>query len=111
MDCGDNVIVVNAAKVKLTGRKSSDKLYHHHTGYPGGLKTHSAAQVLGGKQPQMVVIKAIERMIPKGPLGRRQMKNLKVYAGSEHPHEAQEPVLLDVASMNAKNQRSPSRGR
>jgi large subunit ribosomal protein L13 len=110
MDCGDNIVIVNAGKVKLTGRKREDKLYHHHTGFPGGLKTRSAAQLLDGKQPETVVIKAVQRMIPKGPLGRQQMKNLKVYPGPDHPHEAQQPVPLDIAAMNPKNQRSASRG-
>ena len=91
MDCGDNIIIVNAGKVRLTGRKREDKLYHHHTGYPGGLKTRTAARILGGKKPEEVVIKAVQRMIPKGPLGRRQMANLKVYPGPDHPHEAQQP--------------------
>ena len=81
MDCGDNIIIVNAGKVRLTGNKRENKLYHHHTGYPGGLKTRSAARILDGKTPETVVIKAVQRMIPKGPLGRKQMANLKVYAG------------------------------
>ena len=110
MDCGDNIIVVNADKVRLTGRKREDKLYHHHTGYPGGLKTRSAAHILAGKKPETVVIKAVQRMIPKGPLGRRQMANLKVYAGPHHPHEAQQPEPLDIAAMNPKNRRSKLRG-
>ena len=110
MDCGDNIIVVNAGKVQLTGRKREDKLYQHHTGYPGGLKTRTAARILGGRQPETVVIKAVQRMIPKGPLGRRQMANLKVYAGPVHPHEAQQPQPLDIAAMNPKNRRSTSRG-
>jgi large subunit ribosomal protein L13 len=110
MDCGDNIIVVNADKVRLTGRKREDKLYHHHTGYPGGLKTRTAARILGGKRPETVVIKAVERMIPKGPLGRQQIANLKVYAGPDHPHEAQQPESLDIAAMNPKNARSTLRG-
>ncbi len=110
MDCGDNIIIVNAGKVRLTGRKREDKLYHRHTGYPGGLKTRSAARILDGKRPETVVIKAVQRMIPKGPLGRQQMANLKVYAGPDHPHEAQQPEPLDVAAMNPKNRRSALRG-
>ncbi len=110
MDCGDNVVVVNAGKVRLTGRKREDKLYHRHTGYPGGLKTDTAAQILEGKTPETVVIKAVQRMIPKGPLGRRQMKNLKVYAGADHRQEAQQPEPLDVGAMNPKNRRSSARG-
>ena len=110
MDCGDNIIIVNAGKVRLTGRKREDKVYHHHTGYPGGLKTRSAARILGGKRPEEVVIKAVQRMIPKGPLGRQQMSNLKVYPGPDHPHEAQQPEPLDIAAMNPKNARSTLRG-
>ena len=110
MDCGDNIVVVNAEKVQLTGRKRENKLYHHHTGYPGGLKTRTAARILEGKRPETVVVKAVQRMIPKGPLGRRQMANLKVYAGPDHPHEAQQPEPLDIAAMNPKNRRSTPRG-
>ena len=106
MDCGDNVVVVNAGKIHLTGKKMSDKIYYRHTGYPGGIKSRTAGEILAGKYPERVVQKAIERMIPHGPLGRRQLKNLRVYAGAEHPHEAQQPEILDVASMNPKNTRS-----
>ena len=106
VDCGDNVIVVNADKIKLTGNKRSDKVYHRHTGYPGGIKSQTAAQILDGAHPERVVLKAIERMVPKGPLGRQQMRNLRVYAGSEHQHEAQQPEALDLAARNAKNKRS-----
>lgn len=106
VDCGDNVIVVNAGKVKLTGRKLTDKTYYWHTGYPGGIKSRTARQVLDGRFPERVVEKAVERMVPRGPLGREQMKNLRVYAGAEHPHEAQAPVSLDLAARNPKNKRS-----
>ncbi len=106
MDCGDNVIVVNAEKVKLTGRKTSDKVYHWHTGYPGGIKQRTAGEILEGKHPERVITKAVERMIPRNRLGRQQMKNLRVYAGPEHPHEAQQPEALDIAAMNPKNKRS-----
>lgn len=106
MDCGDNVIIVNADKVKLTGKKLSDKVYHWHTGHPGGIKSRTAGQILSGQHPEWVVEKAIERMIPRGPLGRQQMRNLRVYAGTEHPHEAQQPKAIDVAAMNPKNARS-----
>ena len=105
LDCGDNVIIVNADKVKLTGKKLSDKVYYRHTGHPGGIKSATAGEILNGRFPERVVQKAIERMIPKGPLGRQQLRNLRVYAGSEHPHAAQEPVVLDVAAMNPKNKR------
>jgi len=106
MDCGDNVIVVNADRVRLTGRKWSDKTYYWHTGHPGGIKQRTAGQILEGRHPERVVIKAIERMVPRGPLGRQQMKNLRVYAGAEHPHEAQQPAPLDLAARNPKNKRS-----
>ena len=106
MDCGDNIVVVNAEKVKLTGKKLTDKIYYRHTGYPGGIRTNTAGSILSGKRPEQVVIKAVERMLPRGPLGRQQMKNLKVFSGPEHSHEAQKPEALDVAAMNSKNKRS-----
>ena len=105
MDDGDHVIIVNAGKVALTGRKQADKRYYWHTGYPGGIKFRTAGQILAGKHPERVVEKAVQRMMPRGPLGRRQLKNLRVYAGAEHPHEAQTPETLDVAGMNRKNTR------
>jgi large subunit ribosomal protein L13 len=106
IDCGDHVVIINAEKVKLTGNnKRSDKQYYWHTGYPGGIKSRSAEQVLSGQHPERVVIKAVERMISRNPLGRQQMTKLHVYAGSEHPHEAQKPEVLDVAAMNPKNKR------
>ncbi len=106
LDCGDNVIVINAEKVALTGRKLSDKKYFWHTGYPGGIKERTAGQILEGKHPDRVVSKAVERMITSNRLGRQQLKNLRVYAGSEHPHEAQQPEVLDIAARNPKNKRS-----
>lgn len=106
MDMGDNVIVINADKVKLTGKKVADKNYYWHTGYPGGIKHRSAGQILEGKHPERVVTAAVKRMLPKNSLARKQMTNLRVYAGVEHPHEAQSPEVLDVKSMNAKNSRS-----
>ena len=106
VDCGDNVIVVNAEKVVLTGRKVQQKVYHHHTGYIGGIKERTAKFILEGKFPQRIVEKAVERMLPRGPLGRRQLGNLRVYKGPEHPHEAQQPETLDIAAMNRKNTRS-----
>ena len=102
MDCGDNVIVINADKVKLTGNKRDGDIFYWHTGYPGGIKQRSKGQILDGKHPERVVQKAVERMLPKGPLGRKQYKNLHVYAASEHPHEAQKPQVLDIAAMNEK---------
>jgi len=106
IDCGDHIIVVNAEKVRLTGQKRAQRTYYRHTGYPGGIKSRTADQILSGKHPERVVYKAIERMIPRSRMGRQQMRNLKVYAGSEHPHEAQQPEALDLAAMNPKNKRS-----
>ena len=106
VDCGDNVIVVNADKVVLTGRKRDQKVYYHHTGYPGGIKERSAKSILEGRFPERIVEKAVERMLPRGPLARRQLSNLRVYKGREHPHEAQQPVSLDVGVLNRKNSRS-----
>ena len=103
MDCGDNVIVINAAKVLLTGQKLKKKVYYHHTGYIGGIKERTAGAIMAGKFPERIVEKAVERMLPRGPLGRTQMGNLRVYAGSEHPHDAQQPSKLDVAALNPKN--------
>ncbi len=103
MDCGDNVIVVNCEKVKLTGRKLTDKRFFWHTGHPGGIKDRTIGQLLSGRFPERVIEKAVERMITRGPLGRQQMKNLRVYKGPAHPHEAQQPEPLDVKSMNPKN--------
>ncbi|WP_398464194.1 50S ribosomal protein L13 [Tardiphaga sp.] len=106
VDCGDNVIIINADKVVFTGRKRDDKMYYHHTGFIGGIKERSAKSILEGRFPERVVEKAVERMIPRGPLGRVQMGNLRVYAGSEHPHEAQQPETLDVGALNRKNKRA-----
>jgi large subunit ribosomal protein L13 len=103
IDCGDNVIVVNAEKVRLTGRKLEQKKYYRHTGYPGGIKETTARKVIEGRFPERVVEKAVERMMPGGPLSRKQLKNLRVYAGPEHPHEAQQPEALDVSALNPKN--------
>ena len=105
VDTGDHVIVVNAEKIKLTGRKRENKVFYWHTGHPGGIKGRSIGQILDGKYPNRVVEKAVERMVPRNPLGRQMMRKLKVYAGAEHPHEAQQPVLLDVAQLNPKNKR------
>jgi large subunit ribosomal protein L13 len=106
VDCGDNIIVINAAKVKVTGKKLSDKVFHWHTGHPGGVKERTMGERLSGRFPERVIVKAVERMISRGPLARQQMKNLRVYPGPEHPHEAQQPEVLDVARMNPKNKRS-----
>ena len=106
VDCGDHVVIINAAHIVLTGRKRENKVYYNHTGFIGGIKERTAKSILEGRFPERVVEKAIERMIPRGPLGRVQMGNLRVYPGAEHPHEAQQPVTVDIASMNRKNMRA-----
>jgi large subunit ribosomal protein L13 len=106
VDDGDSVVVINAAKVVLTGRKREKKVYHRHTGFIGGIKERTARSILEGKFPERILEKAVERMLPEGPLGRRQFGNLRVYPGTEHPHEAQQPQVVDVASMNRKNMRA-----
>jgi large subunit ribosomal protein L13 len=106
VDCGDNVIVINAEKVVLTGRKLDQKVYHHHTGFPGGIKDRKAKFILNGKFPERVLEKAVERMLDEGPLARKQFSNLRVYKGPKHPHEAQNPTALDIAALNPKNKRS-----
>ena len=106
MDCGDHIVIINAGKVQMTGNKYADKTYYRHTGYPGGIRSTTAGKILKGKHPERVVEKAVQRMIPKGPLGRQVLSKLKVYAGNEHPHEAQKPEILNVAAMNDKNKRS-----
>jgi len=103
VDCGDHVIIINADKVKFTGKKMADKTYYKHTGYPGGIKETTPAKVLEGRFPERVIEKAVERMIPRGPLGRDQMRALHLYNGTEHPHDGAKPEVLDVASMNRKN--------
>ena len=105
VDDGDNVIIVNAEKIVLTGKKRENKIYQHHTGYIGGIKERTARSILEGKFPERVVEKAIERMLPRGPLGRRQLGNLRVYAGPDHPHAAQNPEPLDIGAMSRKNTR------
>ena len=105
VDCGDNVIVINAEKVALTGNKLADKVYYHHTGYVGGIKGITAGKQLE-EHPERVIIKAVERMISRNKMGREQMTKLHVYAGPSHPHTAQAPEALDIASMNSKNKRS-----
>lgn len=103
VDCGDNIVIINADKVALTGRKVEQKKFYYHTGYPGGIKERTITQRLTGKNPEQLVVKAVERMISRGPLQRQQMKHLYVYTGDTHPHEAQQPVKLDVAALNRKN--------
>ncbi len=105
VDCGDNVIVINAAKAVFTGRKLERKVYHHHTGFIGGIKERTAKSIMEGRFPERVLEKAVERMLPRGPLGRQQLSNLRVYPGAEHPHAAQSPTSIDIAAMNRKNVR------
>jgi large subunit ribosomal protein L13 len=105
MDCGDFIVVINAEKVHLTGNKRRDSIFYWHTGFPGGIKGRSKGQILDGRHPERVIEKAVERMVPRGPLGRQIMGHLRVYAGSDHPHEAQQPTTLDVAALNPKNKR------
>ena len=106
VDDGDNVIIVNAEKIVLTGRKRENKVYRHHTGFIGGIKTRSAKSIMEGRFPERIVEKAVERMLPRGPLGRRQLGNLRVYPNAEHPHQAQQPETIDIAAMNRKNKRT-----
>ncbi|MBT5458240.1 MAG: 50S ribosomal protein L13 [Rhodospirillaceae bacterium] len=106
IDCGDNIVIVNAEKIHLTGKKRSDKIYYWHTGYPGGIKSRTAEAILDGDHPERVIQKAVQRMLPKNIMGRKQLTKLKVYSGPDHPHEAQSPIVLDVAAMNSKNSRS-----
>jgi large subunit ribosomal protein L13 len=103
IDCGDNVIVINADKVRFTGNKLLQKTYYRHTGFPGGIKGVTAGKVLDGRFPERVLEKAVERMVPRGPLGRDQMRNLRLYNGTEHPHASQNPEILDIAARNRKN--------
>jgi large subunit ribosomal protein L13 len=103
VDCGDHVVVINAQKVVLTGAKRQNKTYYWHTGYPGGIKERKAGQILDGRFPERVLESAVRRMMPGGPLTRAQLSNLRIYAGSEHPHAAQQPVKLDIAALNPKN--------
>ncbi len=106
IDCGDHIIVVNAEKVALTGRKREQKVFHWHTGHPGGIKQRTMAQILDGRYPERAILKAVERMIPRGPLGRQQLRKLHVYPGPTHPHEAQQPIVVDLGTLNAKNKRT-----
>ncbi|MDR3497498.1 MAG: 50S ribosomal protein L13 [Ancalomicrobiaceae bacterium] len=103
VDCGDHVIVINAQKVQFTGNKLADKVYYWHTGFPGGIKERTARKVIEGRHPERILEKAVERMLPRGPLARKQLTHLRIFAGSTHTHDAQQPVALDVKSLNRKN--------
>jgi large subunit ribosomal protein L13 len=107
VDCGDHVVVINADKVKFTGRKLQQKTYYWHTGYPGGIKERTADKILGGKFPERILEKAVERMLPKeSPLARKQMTHLRIFTGADHTHAAQQPETIAFADMNAKNVRA-----
>jgi large subunit ribosomal protein L13 len=106
VDCGDNVVIINAEKVRVTGNKEKDLVYQYHTGYPGGIKTWSFEKRQSGRYPERIIQKAVERMMPRGPLARKQLGNLKVYKGAEHPHAAQNPIVIDFAARNPKNKRT-----
>jgi len=103
MDCGDHIVVINAEKIVLTGKKNAQKTYYWHTGFPGGIKERKAGKILEGKHPERVLESAVKRMLPGGPLKRQQMTHLRIYGGSTHPHEAQNPKKLDIRAMNPKN--------
>jgi large subunit ribosomal protein L13 len=103
LDCGDHVVVINADKVKLTGKKYAEKKYFWHTGYPGGIKERTARQIMEGKFPERILENSISRMISRGPLQRDVMSKLHLFSGPEHKHQAQNPQILDIASINRKN--------
>jgi len=103
MDCGDHIVVINAEKIVLTGRKNEQKTYYWHTGFPGGIKERKAGKILEGAHPERVLEQAVKRMLPGGPLKRQQMTHLRIYKGAAHPHEAQSPKKLDIRAMNPKN--------
>ena len=105
VDSGDNVIVINAEKVRMTGKKAEQSIFYYHTGHPGGIKGRTRAHMIAGKQPERVIEIAVQRMMPRGPLARRQLSYLKVYKGASHPHEAQNPTVVDIAARNPKNKR------
>jgi large subunit ribosomal protein L13 len=106
IDCGDYVIVINAEKIKLTGKKYAEKLYYWHTGYPGGIKDRTARQIMEGKHPERILEYAVSRMMSRGPLQRDLMTKLHIYKGNEHKHQAQNPQILDVGAMNRKNKKT-----
>ena len=106
IDCGDYVIIINAEKVKLTGKKYAEKLYYWHTGYTGGIKDRTARQIMEGKYPERILEYAVSRMMSRGPLQRDLMTKLHIYKGNEHKHQAQNPQILDVGAMNRKNKKT-----
>ena len=102
-DCGDNLIIINSDKVLLTGKKSSDKIYYRHTGYPGGIKETTPEKMIEKDKSNEIIKLANKRMIPSGPLGKKQLSNCKIYRGENHSHEAQNPKKIDFAKLNNKN--------
>ena len=102
-DCGDNLIIINSDKVALTGKKETDKIYYKHTGFPGGIKQINALKMKEKNKSNDIIKLAIKRMIPKGPLGRQQLSNCKIFTGSEYSHQAQKPTLIDISKFNNKN--------
>ena len=106
VDCGDNIIIINAEKVRLTGKKEKFDMFYWHTGYPGGIKSRSKGQILAGRFPGRVIENAVRRMMPKdSPLARQQMTSLRIFAGSKHTHEAQQPEVVNIGGANPKNKR------
>ena len=103
LDCGDNVVIINAKKVRLTGSKEKKKIYYKHTGYPGGLKETSFLKVINGKNPEIIIKKAVERMMTANALSKKQLSNLKIFVDEKHTLEAQKPEIIDFASTNRKN--------
>jgi len=102
-DCGDNLVIINSDQVVLTGKKPQDKIYYKHTGYPGGLKETNTIKMKEKNKSSEIIKLAIKRMIPSGPLGKKQLSNCKIYNGENHKHEAQNPKIVDLAALNNKN--------
>jgi len=102
-DCGDNLIIINSDQIILTGKKSKDKIYYHHTGYPGGIKETNPDKMKEKNKSQEIIKLAIKRMIPSGPLGKKQLSNCKIYPGEDHSHDAQQPLKIDFSKLNDKN--------
>ncbi len=104
IDCGDQIIVINADKIRVSGRKMTNRIYYRHTGYPGGIKQVNTQEILKGKRPTRLLKEAVRRMLPKeSPLARKQLSDLRIYAGNEHPHTAQQPEKIDIKLLNEKN--------
>ena len=102
-DCGDNLIIINSDLIKLKGKKADNKIYYRHTGYPGGIKETTPNKMIEKNKSDEIIKLAIKRMIPSGPLGRKQLSNCKIYRTAKHKHEAQSPTILDIGTLNKKN--------